>query len=135
MILVTGGAYQGKRSFAMELAGCGDDEVYEADVLEQKTAERFCSARVVNGLQALFKEAAGRLTEEETDARMQHILQRVLDENPSLIIVCDEVGCGIVPMDARERIWREKTGRWAEWIAAKSEHVYRVISGIPMQLK
>lgn len=38
-----------------------------------------------------------------------------------IVIVCDEIGCGVVPIDAFERRWREETGRACCYLAKKAE--------------
>ena len=48
------------------------------------------------------------------------------------VIICDEIGCGIVPLDPFERIWREETGRAMCILAAKADFVYRLYSGIEL---
>jgi adenosyl cobinamide kinase/adenosyl cobinamide phosphate guanylyltransferase len=58
-----------------------------------------------------------------------------LKQNPDTIIVCDEVGNGIVPMDAFEREYRERLGRILITIAAKADRVERVICGIGQRIK
>lgn len=50
-------------------------------------------------------------------------------------IVCQEVGGGVVPMDASERDWREYTGRLCCDIAAQADRVYRVYCGIATCIK
>lgn len=50
-------------------------------------------------------------------------------------IVCQEVGGGVVPMDAQEREWRECTGRLCCDIAAQADRVYRVYCGIATCIK
>ncbi len=52
-----------------------------------------------------------------------------------IVIVCDEVGSGIVPMDKTEREYRENTGRCCCEIAKIADRVIRVYSGIPSVLK
>ena len=51
------------------------------------------------------------------------------------IIVCNELGCGVVPMDAFERAWRERTGRLGCELAKQAEAVYRVTCGIGTRIK
>ena len=41
----------------------------------------------------------------------QSYARRLLAENPDVILTCDDVGGGIVPLDPAERRWREETGR------------------------
>ena len=50
-------------------------------------------------------------------------------------MICDELGCGVVPMDDEDRAWRERTGRLLCDLAAKADRVDRVFCGIPMRLK
>ena len=51
------------------------------------------------------------------------------------VVVCREVGCGVIPMDAQERNWREAVGRLCCALAAQAEAVYRVTCGLGMRLK
>ena len=59
----------------------------------------------------------------------------LIEKNPDAVIVCDEIGLGIVPLDAFDRRWREETGRALCLLAAASERVVRVYCGIPQVLK
>lgn len=52
-----------------------------------------------------------------------------------MTVVCNELGCGVVPMDAFEREWREAVGRLCCDIAKRADKVYRVCCGIPQCIK
>ena len=71
--------------------------------------------------------AEGKNPEEE--------VERFLQENPDVIIISDEIGNGIVPMDAEEREYRERLGRILIRIASESERVERIICGIGQRMK
>ena len=65
-----------------------------------------------------------------------------MDPLPSLedllgreVVVCREVGCGVVPLDRADRDRREAVGRLCCDLAARAEAVYRVNCGIAMRLK
>ena len=47
----------------------------------------------------------------------------------------DEIGNGIVPLDAFEREYREQTGRAEILLAKKADEVVRVICGIGQKIK
>ena len=47
----------------------------------------------------------------------------------------NELGYGVVPVDAFDRLWREKTGRICTELAGKAEEVHRVVCGIGMVIK
>lgn len=54
---------------------------------------------------------------------------------PDCILISDEIGNGIVPMDAFEREYREQTGRILIELAKEAEEVTRVICGIGQKIK
>ncbi|SBW11731.1 Adenosyl cobinamide kinase/adenosyl cobinamide phosphate guanylyltransferase [uncultured Eubacteriales bacterium] len=51
------------------------------------------------------------------------------------IVICNEVGGGVVPLDRDERLWREACGRLCVKLAANAQRVIRVCCGIPQVLK
>ena len=55
--------------------------------------------------------------------------------NPDCILISDEIGYGIVPMDAFEREYRERCGRILVELAKEAEEVERVICGIGQRIK
>ena len=59
----------------------------------------------------------------------------LLREYADAVIICDEIGCGVVPLDAAERRWREQTGRCLVALARQAEEVHRVCCGLGMRLK
>ncbi len=58
-----------------------------------------------------------------------------LEKHPNAIIISSEIGNGIVPLDAFEREYRERTGRILVELAARAEEVERVICGIGQKIK
>ena len=56
-------------------------------------------------------------------------------ENPGIVIVTDEIGCGIVPAERHLREYRELTGRICTELAAVSAEVHRVLCGIGTRIK
>lgn len=60
---------------------------------------------------------------------------RTLDRGEDWLVVCDEIGGGIVPIDREEREWRELTGRLCCEIAARADRVERICCGLPQRLK
>ena len=62
-------------------------------------------------------------------------VEALLQENPAVAVVCDEIGCGVVPVDAFERAWREETGRICCMLAERAARVDRVFCGIATCLK
>lgn len=110
MILVIGGAYQGKKAFAMQLASEMSYEVIDR-----------------------FQDCVRKQMEEEIP--LEPFLEALLKKNPHTIIVMDEVGYGIVPMKAQDREYREWVGAAGQFLAKEAEKVYRVMCGIGVQIK
>ena len=54
---------------------------------------------------------------------------------PDIVIVTQEIGYGLVPVDAFDRRYRELTGRICTVLAANSDQVDRVVCGIGVTIK
>ena len=70
--------------------------------------------------------------------RPEKLRQEVLDfvdTHQEVIIISDEIGSGIVPMEEAERTYREFTGRLLTEIARKADKVVRITCGIPTRIK
>lgn len=62
-------------------------------------------------------------------------LEKNIDKFGNKVLIGNEIGCGIVSMDAFDRQWRDETGRVYQFIVTQSEIVDRVWAGIGMNLK
>lgn len=51
------------------------------------------------------------------------------------LLPADEVGCGVVPMDKKQILYREAVGRSCCILAERAERVTRVICGIGVIIK
>ncbi|WP_230397237.1 bifunctional adenosylcobinamide kinase/adenosylcobinamide-phosphate guanylyltransferase [Novisyntrophococcus fermenticellae] len=124
MILVIGGTFQGKGTYAKENfkidapwidgENCTFDDIFSCGAIEHfhRFVYRF-----------LDREELGELPE------------KLAEENPEILIISDELGYGVVPVDAKDRFWREKTGRICTSLAAHAAEVHRVVCGIGMVIK
>jgi adenosylcobinamide kinase/adenosylcobinamide-phosphate guanylyltransferase len=133
MRLVVGGAYQGKLAFAQSLAGGPAEYLEGADGERDPFEAAFCRDIVYN-LHVYIR----RICKGEADGakkEVQAFIHRILHQNSEAIVVCNLLGCGIVPTEAGDRLWRELTGEACQSLAACSAEVYRVICGIPQKLK
>lgn len=130
MILITGGRCQGKLSFAMELLGGRRDGVgtVTADGTADSPKEAL-KADIVNHVELYIRQ----LMEKGEDPT--GFVEGLIWDNPSAIVIADEIGLGIVPVEAFEREYREMAGRSCQKLAAASTEVYRVVCGIGMKIK
>ena len=53
----------------------------------------------------------------------------------TLILVSNQVGCGVVPDNRLGRLFRDVAGRVNQQVAALADQVYLVTAGIPVELK
>jgi len=126
MEMITGGAYQGKREYAKKIFGFSDDDIADGTVCSE--TEIF-SAKCICSYHIFVKRMLG-------DGKDPcEITERLCRENTDLIIITDEIGCGIIPLEKKERIWREMTGRCGCIIAANSVKVTRLINSVPAVIK
>lgn len=120
MKLIIGGAYSGKEIYAKEHLS-----VFPADC----TPEEALKAPAILNLQGILRTLLER--NENTDS----FIEQLIKQNPNAVVICDEIGMGVVPLDPLERQWREATGRACFALAKSAEKVIRVICGIPVVLK
>lgn len=120
MILIVGGRGAGKRAYALKRFGLEAEKLSAAQML---------SAPLVPDLQDALRALIAR--DEDVDA----FVGRLIAENPAAVVLCDEVGMGIVPLHREDRVWREAVGRACCRIAAKAEEVMRVVCGLPQRIK
>lgn len=60
---------------------------------------------------------------------------QLFKRHPDAVIITQEVGCGVVPIDASDRAWREALGRAACVLAAESDTVILMTAGIGTAIK
>ncbi len=110
MNLVIGGSYQGKTEYAINT---------------------FPKARFFNQAHLFIKK---RLSEGRSQAEiLAEILETTSDGD--WVIIADEIGNGVVPMDEADRTYREVAGRILIELAKEADEVHRVILGIGQRIK
>ena len=120
MILIIGGAYQGKLDFAKDTFGITDEEVFA------------CSTREID-----FSKWCIYKIEEFTYSYPDPIgyFQEHKDEWQNSILICEDIFCGVVPMGAENRAWRQNTGRLVQYLSKEADQVSRIFCGLEQRLK
>ncbi len=118
--LIIGGASQGKTEYARARYGFKDEDIFvcgedEAEIDPSKV----CIAHLERYVLSCLKQG------------------REISFSPGedMVVICDDISCGIVPMEALHRLWREETGRLVCSLAGKARQVTRVFAGIPAPVK
>lgn len=126
MQIILGGAYQGKLAYALKLSGCNETEVFHGQSDDLSAMAQF---RIIDQLQEVIR----RLMEEGKDPTAT--LVHMIEESAEQILICNEVGCGVVPLDVSDRAFREQVGRTMCVLTKYAWRVDRVIAGIGVQIK
>lgn len=87
---------------------------------------------IINHLHLWVKDL---LREGIEEAAVQSTILSWVATHPNTILICDELGNGIVPLEKMERIWREQTGRLMIELAKQAERVERILCGLGQRLK
>ena len=126
MVLVFGGAYQGKLDYVLETYKLCKEDVYRCGMesvhidYEKKVIyglDKFVYACVKEGLEA------------------KELIFSHLDDLRDSIIICDDISQGIVPLDRDEREWREAIGRCMVNLGKAADEVVRVFCGLGVRIK
>lgn len=126
MRFIIGGSYQGKHEFALEKFGLKPEDVF--DCTEDTQSIDF-SKPVITHIER-FALGCVRRGEEPKEYWSAH-----LDQLSNSILIADDVSCGVVPIDATIRAWREATGRANNYLAGEASQVIRVFCGLGQVIK
>lgn len=80
----------------------------------------------------------GQMEEADFDyvlSRMDRLADVARSHGGPVIVVSNEVGGGIVPMNALARRFRDLAGAANQRLAARADEVYLAVAGLPLQLK
>ncbi|MHB1150845.1 MAG: bifunctional adenosylcobinamide kinase/adenosylcobinamide-phosphate guanylyltransferase [Eubacteriales bacterium] len=110
MELIIGGASQGKLEYATDILGYKESDI-------------------INNLQDIIRA----MLEKRADADVE--VMKIIEAKPSCVIICNEIGCGLVPVDPSEREYRDIVGKICCKLAARAQRVHRVICGIGTVIK
>ena len=120
MKFITGGAFQGKLEYAEKKYGADDDSSVDAAV---SSAEQMAAAKIVYNLQDYIRE-------HQSGGQCALPVMR-----PDAIVICDEVGSGVIPVEKSEREFREAAGRACCELARNAESVEIVRFGLARRIK
>ncbi|MBK5253865.1 MAG: bifunctional adenosylcobinamide kinase/adenosylcobinamide-phosphate guanylyltransferase [Peptostreptococcaceae bacterium] len=126
MILIFGGAFQGKLEYVMEKYKLEDNQVFTC---KGDKIEIDYSKKIIDNLE----EFVYVCTKEGVEAK--EILLENMGKLKDKIIICDDISQGVVSLDKTERAWREMVGRTMLMLGKESEEVIRIFCGLPDKIK
>lgn len=125
MEVYVGGYSQGKLDYVVSKYSDKDN------IIDGSTAseDQCVNADIINHFHLYIKQFG------ENQEACRESIDRIISGNPEVIIICDEIGLGIVPMEKDERIYRENVGRIMCHVVSKADYAFRIICGIGTRLK
>lgn len=124
MILVFGGAYNGKLDFVKDKFKITREEIFFC-----KDENLNYDKKVICGLHIFIRACV------ENKINSLEILKNNVNYLMDKIIICDEINSGIVPIEKIDRVWREETGRGMQFLSQNSNSIYRIFFGIEEKFK
>ena len=120
MILIIGGAWQGKLDFAKDTFGITDTDVFTCTDEEIDFSKR-CICRVEEFV----------LHHPDPIGYFDTHREQWQDS----ILILRDIFCGVVPCSPEEREWRQEAGRLAQYLSRKATRVSRIFCGLEQRLK
>ena len=162
--LILGGARSGKSARALELAPNAPRLfVATAEAFDDEMADRIARHKAERGADWFLVEAPLDLApaleagmpedgvavvdcltlwlsnlmhhEREPEAETLRLLEMLKSLPGRAVLVSNEIGMGLAPMNALGRAFRDAQGRLNQRVAAAADHVEFVAAGLPMLLK
>lgn len=124
MTFIFGGAHQGMEEYAQE--NCHAEQILR--LMEQDREIDF-TAQAIAGLEQFVLGCVKR--GESASA----YFQAHADEWQDAVLIGMDFSCGVVPMDAQLRLWRDENGRLNNYLSGAADKVVRMFCGLPQMLK
>ena len=152
MIFVIGPLFSGKQDYIMQALGWSETDFLEkavrdvqnlaaeaagaVEVAEAAEAVEIAEAAETDGVVRAAEAAEAVETSHSPLDDLQEKLRSLADRlSQKEVVIATETGCGVIPLDPRERRNREAAGRLSCLLAERAETVVRVCCGIPQVLK
>ena len=121
-----GGAYQGKLDLAKRKFDLTENDIFTC-------TEEVCSIDFDKRCIDHVEEFVLCCVRNHMDAT--EYFQTNSEKWKNSIIICADIFCGVVPLGADLRAWRDMTGRLSAFLSNEAESVTRVFCGLEQCLK
>ncbi len=159
--LILGGARSGKTAYALTLANAPRTYVATATALDDEMRDRIAAHQAERGDDWTLVEAETDLVKAigeiqsgtavvdcltlwlsnlmagdcDLEAETNALIDSLDRCRADVVFVSNEIGMGLVPMEALSRAFRDQQGRLNQRIAAAADRVEFVAAGLPIRLK
>ncbi|QKY68695.1 bifunctional adenosylcobinamide kinase/adenosylcobinamide-phosphate guanylyltransferase [Lentibacillus sp. CBA3610] len=144
MHFITGGAFNGKRKWVKKHYAADHHlwlSAYESADLIKSSHEDFPAVAVLEGLEKWIHTKIDPAL--PPDTHRQNVINQIVpwlewekaDSHRKLVIIGTDISKGIVPIDKRERLWRDITGWIYQDLVAQAERADVIWYGIEQTIK
>ena len=125
MVLIIGGAYQGKLNYAIKKYALSESQIFT------------CSENdgITFGFRCINKLEEFTLWCVRNQKDPLEIFKKQKKEWCDSILICADIFCGVVPLGADMRKWRELTGLLCAFLSSEAGTVTRMYCGLPQNIK
>lgn len=124
MNLIIGGAYQGKRDFAKSVFSLKETDIFT------------CSGPEIDfSLPCIDRLEEFTLACVQADVDPIAYFQDREGQWAHCTLICQDIFCGVVPMEAELRKWRNVTGQLCQYLTKHAARVSRIFCGLEQRLK
>ena len=124
MILIIGGAYQGKLDYAKAAFSLAPEDIFTCTGTEIDFSkpcvyalEEFCYACIQREMDPIA------------------YVQEHREDWQNSILICNDLSSGVVPIDPVQRQWRHVSGQLCQYLAGQARQVSRIFCGLEQRLK
>ena len=125
MDFIIGGAYQGKLNCARNTFAVRDSEIFTCT---EENGIEF-------GARCIYKIEEFTLWCVRNGMDATEIFRENREKWENSVLICMDIFCGVVPLGADMRAWRDMTGRLCAYLSEEAASVTRMFCGLPQRLK
>ena len=125
MDFIIGGAYQGKRGYAKSHFSVEEREIFTC----REDGEIDLASRCIDRIEE-FTLWCVRNGADPTEIFRAH-----REEWRGSVLICMDIFCGVVPLEAEARAWREATAKLCAYLSGEADSVTRMFCGLAQKLK
>jgi len=125
MEFIIGGAYQGKLDNAMKKYNLTENEIFTCT---EENGIEF-------GARCIYKIEEFTLWCVRNGRDATEIFKENRNKWADSVLICMDIFCGVVPLGADMRAWRDMTGRLCAYLSSEADSVTRMFCGLEQRLK
>ena len=133
MIIIFGGAYQGKLEYTLEQYNLTMEDVFDCECIAN--VENADDIKIDFSKKIIYHMEQFVFACNKFGLEAKEYLKAHAEELEDKIVIGADISQGLVPMEREMRDWREMQGRTMLYLCGKADKVVRVFCGLPQDRK